>query len=142
VAVTVIVAVVGPVIVAVHVHGNATVGVIERFPKRWGSMASAWSPAGFLRIQQYSSSIHAHHAHRASTLSITFTVAFPCTCTATITGPTTATITATAMMTICRFDGSLYAWRRWLSRVVTTLRNPGSWATRRSIFLTALITVE
>jgi hypothetical protein len=30
VAVAVIVAVVGPVIVAVHVHGNATVRVIER----------------------------------------------------------------------------------------------------------------
>jgi hypothetical protein len=34
VGVAVIVAVAGPVIVAVHVHGNATVGVIERLKDR------------------------------------------------------------------------------------------------------------
>jgi hypothetical protein len=34
VIVAVIVAVAGPVIVGVHVHGNATVGVIERFRDR------------------------------------------------------------------------------------------------------------
>jgi hypothetical protein len=36
-------------------------------------------------------------------LSITPTVAYPCTCTATITGSATTTIT----ITICRFDGSV-----------------------------------
>ena len=40
-----------------------------------------------------------HEAHRASTLAITTTVAFPFTCTATITGPATATTTATATAT-------------------------------------------
>jgi len=50
VAVAVIVIVAGPVVVAVHVHGNATVGVIEGVKKlRPGrlSLISTWNAAGF-----------------------------------------------------------------------------------------------
>ena len=94
VALIVIVAVAVPVIVAVHVHGNATVDVIEGFERVAQDGIANCVECG--RISRRSSTGLAAGSKLRfpkPRLSITPTVAFPCTCTATITGPTTATMT-------------------------------------------------
>jgi hypothetical protein len=70
-SVAVIVVVAAPVIVTVHVHGNATVGVIE-----WVPCVPGWVQTGYTGRSRPRGP-------------------FPCTCTATITGPATITTTIT-----------------------------------------------
>jgi hypothetical protein len=105
----VIVVVIDTVIVAVHVHVNPAVGVIDavngaryspltptalpsRTPSRIRIVAVDVHPGRVVVCSTAASSIA---PSLPTTVTITITVSFPFTCTATITGPITATKTIT-----------------------------------------------
>jgi hypothetical protein len=104
-----------PVIVAVHVNGNATVDVIASVAYGliiFVSMATTLSKSSIPSVHvELLKTEHAAVIRRGRTpvaplvgirgLAITATVAFPFTCTATIRGPTTSTSTATITFTGC-----------------------------------------
>ena len=98
-----IVIVIGPVIVAVHVNGNATVCVIEPVRPRTGPRKRRAKRHPCFRLHMFPLT-QGERPTQAQTgldrrMSITPTVAFPFTCTATITGPPTTTVTITATIT-------------------------------------------